>query len=89
MAASSKEKLAYMAEYQKSPAEVKKREARNKARYDAERDGKVAKGDGKQVDHKKPLSAGGSTDASNTRVISTARNEGWRKGQKGYKVGKV
>jgi len=36
--------------------------------------GKVSKGDGKEVDHKKPLSKGGSTAKSNLRVVSKAVN---------------
>lgn len=38
--------------YESSDEQVKKRENRNKARYDLERDGKVKKGDGKDVMHK-------------------------------------
>lgn len=79
MPKSSKAKLAYQAEYQKSPAEVKKREARNRARYHELHAGNVHKGDGKDVDHKKMLDKGGSTDLSNTRVKSAHDNRGWRK----------
>lgn len=61
-------------EYDASPARKKARAARNKARRQAMREGKVSKGDGKHVDHKKPLSQGGSTDTSNTRVISAKKN---------------
>jgi hypothetical protein len=39
------------AKYQKSPEEVQKRENRNKARYNLEKEGKVHKGDGKDVEH--------------------------------------
>ena len=89
MPKSSKQKLAYQAERQKTPAEVEKRVARNKARRHAIADGKAAVGDGKQVDHIMPLGAGGSTADSNTRVISTKKNEGWRKGESGYKPKKA
>lgn len=37
--------------YEDSPAQVKRREARNAARRKAEREGKVHKGDDKEVDH--------------------------------------
>jgi hypothetical protein len=37
-------------------------------------DGKVRKGDGKHVDHKKPLTEGGSNNKSNTRVVSAKEN---------------
>lgn len=37
--------------YEATPKEVKKRENRNKARYNLEKKGKVHKGDGKDVEH--------------------------------------
>ena len=47
----SKQQRAY-----NSTAKAKKdRAARNKARAEAERDGRVTKGDGKDIDHKNPL----------------------------------
>ena len=43
--------------------------ARMRARYKLEKEGLVHRGDGKEVDHIKPLSKGGSEDArSNLRV---------------------
>lgn len=83
---SSKQKLEYMAEYQKSPEEVRKRVARNRARREALRDGVVKKGDGKEIDHKIPLDRGGSTAKSNTRVVDAKKNRGWRKGKSGYEA---
>lgn len=53
-----------------SPQRRKDRAKRNKARRQLEREGLVKKGDGKVVDHKKPLSKGGSTARSNLRVKS-------------------
>lgn len=38
--------------YQGTPEQLKNRAARNQARREAERDGKVRKGDGKDVHHK-------------------------------------
>ena len=38
--------------------------------------GKVKKGDGKHVDHKKPLDMGGTGAKSNLRVINHSKNEG-------------
>ncbi len=52
----------------------RKRAMRNAARKRAMKAGKVKKFDGKEVDHKKPLSKGGSNNPSNTRVISKAAN---------------
>lgn len=40
------------AKYQKSPEQIQKRENRNEARQTLERQGKVSKGDGKDVEHK-------------------------------------
>lgn len=64
--------------------EDKDRAKRNKARRHAEASGKVSKGDGKDVDHKKPLRAGGSSSDSNTRVRSRKANRsdnGHKKGE--------
>ena len=52
------------------PERVKERAKRNKARRELMREGKVAKGDGKVVDHKQPLTKGGSTARSNLKVQS-------------------
>lgn len=79
MPKSTPKKLAYMSSYQKTPVEVEKRVDRNRARRHAIADGKAHVGDGKQVDHIRPLGAGGSGKDSNTRVVSTKQNEGWRK----------
>ena len=67
----------YKREYEKyhsSPEQKKKRAMRNKARRRAEKAGKVRKGDGKDVDHRKPLRSGGSNSSSNTRVRSKSAN---------------
>ncbi len=52
------------------PSEIKKRAARNKAR----RDKGLKKGDGREVDHKKPLSKGGGNAKGNLRVITKRAN---------------
>ncbi len=48
--------------------------ARKVARRAAEKRGAVTKGDKKDVDHKKPLSKGGSAKLSNTRVTTASKN---------------
>lgn len=59
----------YQKEYaNESPERRKNRAKRNKARRQLEKEGLVKKGDGKVVDHKKPLSKGGGTSRSNLRV---------------------
>lgn len=72
--------------YKSSPDQIHKRVLRNKARADAEAKGLVHKGDGKQVDHKVPLSKGGSNASSNLRVVSHSSNESFRRNSKGAMV---
>jgi len=60
--------------YDRSPEVKKKRAMRNKARRQAIKAGKVKKGDGKDIDHKKPLRSGGSNNSSNLRVRSRKAN---------------
>lgn len=47
---------------------------RKRLRRQFEKDGKVHKGDGKDIDHKVPLSKGGSNAESNGRVTSASAN---------------
>ena len=61
----------------------KKRAQRNKARRMLEREGLVHKGDGKDVDHKKPLSKGGTTVRSNLRVRDDNANRSYKRTSKG------
>ena len=63
--------------YDGTPAVKKKRAERNKARAIMEKAGLVHKGDGKDVDHKKPLSKGGKTTRSNLRVKSATDNRSY------------
>lgn len=67
-------------DYQGTPEQIKNRSERNKARRAMEAAGKVRKGDGMDVDHKKPIRSGGSNAPSNLRVIPKGRNRGWRDG---------
>ena len=80
---SSPQELKTKAAYNKIPSVQAKRVANNKARREALRTGAAKKGDGTNVDHKKPLDAGGSTAKSNTRVVDEEFNKGWRKRQPG------
>lgn len=67
-------------EYQGTPEQIAKRSERNKARRAMEKTGAVRKGDGMDVDHKRPIRAGGTNDKKNLRVIPKGRNRGWRDG---------
>ena len=60
--------------YDGTPAVKKKRAQRNKARRMLEAEGVVHKGDGKDVDHKTPLSKGGKTVRSNLTAKAASSN---------------
>ena len=72
--------------YKSKPDQIHKRVLRNKARADALESGVVHKGDGKQVDHKTPLSKGGSNTPSNLRVVDHSKNESFKRNSKGAMV---
>ena len=65
--------------YDARPENVAKRVKNNHARAMLEKEGRVRKGDGKDVDHNRPLRSGGSNSRSNLRVQSASANRGWRK----------
>jgi hypothetical protein len=69
--------------YNSRPEQVKNREARNKARSELAKEGLVHKGDGKDVDHKKPLNKGGSTSRSNLRVVPKSVNRSFSRNPNG------
>ena len=68
-------------EYQGRPEQIANRSERNKARRAMEKKGLVSKGDGMEVDHKKPIRHGGGNGKGNLRVVSRARNRGWADGK--------
>ena len=65
--------------YQGKPEQIEKRSKRNKARRMLEKEGKVSKGDGKDVAHKKPLAKGGSNERSNLKVSSKSKNRSFKR----------
>lgn len=66
-------------QYHSTEEQKKNRAKRNAARRKAERDGKVSKGDGKDVDHIKPLSKGGTNTPSNLKVKTASKNRGFKR----------
>lgn len=60
--------------YQQNPKAREENNTRKKARYKLEKEGRVKKFDGKEIDHKKPLSMGGGNSKSNLRVVSFKTN---------------
>lgn len=63
-------------EYHGNPLQIERRSERNKAR----RKKGLKKGDPREVDHKKPLSKGGSNGSNNLRITSRSQNR--KKGSK-------
>jgi hypothetical protein len=61
--------------YQGTEEQKKNRAKRNAARRTLMREGKVSKGDGKDVDHKTPISKGGGNGKSNLRVVDSNKNK--------------
>ena len=62
------------ANYAGKPEQIKKRAERNAARAEMMKAGKVHKGDGMDVDHKKPIANGGTNAKGNLRVQTKSNN---------------
>lgn len=65
--------------YNSTPDNIKKRDLRNAARREMAKAGLVSKGDGKDVDHIKPVRSGGTNARSNLRVVAKSKNRAWNK----------
>lgn len=65
--------------YDQTEKAKKARAARNKARRMLMKEGVVAKGDGKDVDHKQPLSKGGTTRRSNLKAVPASKNRSFKR----------
>jgi hypothetical protein len=78
-----------VARYTSKPEVVKKRVEQNKARRMMEKAGKVKKGDGKDVDHKTPLSKGGRTTPGNLRVVSRSTNRSFSRNRDGSLLNQI
>jgi 5-methylcytosine-specific restriction endonuclease McrA len=61
-------------QYHSSEEQKKNRAKRNSARKQMEKKGVVTKGDGKDVDHKTPISKGGTNKKTNLRAIKKSAN---------------
>ena len=71
------------ANYDGTDAVKKKRAQRNKARRIMEDKGLVHKGDGKDVNHIKPLSKGGTTVISNLHAEPARKNRSFKRNSDG------
>lgn len=68
-------------QYQGKPEQIKKRAQRNAARAKLMKDGKVAKGDGKDVAHVKAFDKGGS-NGDGLKVESASKNRSFKRDSK-------
>lgn len=66
-----------------TPARKQAREDRNKARAMLEKEGKVHKGDGKDVGHIKAIGRGGKTTLANLAVQTPSENRSFRRNSDG------
>lgn len=64
------------ADFHSKPEQIKRRAERVKARRIMEKTGAAHKGDGKDVDHIKPLKSGGTSAKTNLRMRSVKANRG-------------
>ena len=71
------------AKYQGTAEQKKNRAVRNAARNTLTAKGVVAKGDGKHVNHKTPISKGGGNAPSNLSVKTEANNSSFPRTKKG------
>jgi hypothetical protein len=62
------------ANYQGKPEQIANRAKRNAARSEMEKKGAVTKGDGKDVDHRKPIAKGGGNGSGNLRAVPKGQN---------------
>jgi hypothetical protein len=69
--------------YQGKPDQIKKRSERTVARRQANAAGITHKGDGKDIDHIKPLSKGGTNSRSNQRVVPAGTNRSFARNPDG------
>jgi hypothetical protein len=69
--------------YNSRPEQIKARSERTTARRKANEDGRTSKGDGKDLDHKRPLSKGGSSARSNLRAVSASSNRSFARNADG------
>lgn len=72
-----------VAKYTSRPEVIKKRTEQNAARRELMKEGVVKKGDGKDVDHKKPISKGGTNSRSNLRAVPASENRSFSRNRDG------
>ena len=71
------------AKYHSKPEQRANRSERTVARNQANADGRTSKGDNKDLDHRVPLSKGGSSAKSNLRAVSKSSNRSFSRNKDG------
>lgn len=71
------------AKYHSRDEQIKNRSERTTLRRETNSKGITSKGDGKDLDHKKPLSKGGSNSLANARVTSKSENRSFSRNKDG------
>lgn len=71
------------AKYHSRDEQIKNRSERTTLRRQANAAGITSKGDGKDLDHKKPLSKGGANTLSNARVTTKSANRSFARNANG------
>jgi len=74
--------------YQGKPEQIANRADRNAARREMMGKGVVKVGDGKDVDHKRPISKGGGNTADNLRVVGKSANRSFPRTKSGAMRGR-
>ena len=69
--------------YNSKPEQIANRSERTTARRQANASGVTSKGDGKDLDHKVPLSKGGSSAKSNLRAVPKSENRSFSRNANG------
>ena len=69
--------------YHSRPEQIHNRSERTTLRRKANHEGITHKGDGKDLDHIRPLSHGGANSLSNARVVSKGRNRSFSRNADG------
>lgn len=68
--------------YQGKPEQIANRAKRNAARREMEKKGVVSKGDGMDVDHKRPMAKGGGNGNGNLRAVPKSENRSFPRTKK-------
>lgn len=69
--------------YKSKPEQIEARVRRNRLRQQAIKEGRAKVGDGTSIDHKVPISKGGSDSKSNQRIVPFDKNSSFQRNSDG------